>query len=56
MCGHGDDVERVTAFSKGALEFMVKTNRQPDVIHCHDWQTGLVSVLLSEQFRPAWRT
>ena len=53
MYGHGDDIERFTAFSKAALEFMVKTNKRPDVIHCHDWQTGLVPVLLSEQYRPA---
>ncbi len=53
LYGHGDDVERFTAFSKTALEFMVKTNKQPDVIHCHDWQTGLVPVLLREQFRSA---
>jgi starch synthase len=53
LYGHGDDVERFTAFSKAALEFMVKANKRPDVIHCHDWQTGLVPVLLHEQFRPA---
>ena len=53
LYGHHDDVERFTAFSKAALEFLVKTNKRPDVIHCHDWQTGLVPVLLHEQFRPA---
>jgi starch synthase len=53
LYGHWDDVERFTAFSKAALEFMVKTNKRPDVIHCHDWQTGIVPVLLSEQYRAA---
>ena len=53
LYGHHDDVERFTAFSKAALEFLVKTGKRPDVIHCHDWQTGLVPVLLHEQFRPA---
>ncbi|MGA8351586.1 MAG: glycogen synthase GlgA, partial [Isosphaeraceae bacterium] len=32
-------------------EFMLKANMRPDVIHCHDWQTGLVPVLLYEQYR-----
>jgi starch synthase len=51
--GHHDDAMRFTAFSKLALEFLVKTGKRPDVIHCHDWQTGLVPVMLHEQFRPA---
>jgi glycogen synthase len=42
LYGHSDDVERFTAFSKAAFELMVKTTKRPDVIHCHDWQTGLV--------------
>lgn len=53
LYGHWDDIERFSAFSKAALEFMVKTNKRPDVIHCHDWQTGLVPVLLREQYRAA---
>ena len=30
---------------------MFKTNRHPDIIHCHDWQTGLVPVLLFEMYK-----
>ena len=30
------------------MEFMLKGNKRPDIIHCHDWQTGLVPVLLYE--------
>ena len=56
LYGHHDDVMRFTAFSKAALEFLVQTNKRPDVIHCHDWQTGLVPVLLNDQFRPALPT
>ncbi len=49
--GSQDDVTRFAFFSKAALEFMLKTNKLPDVIHCHDWQTALVPVLLYEMYR-----
>lgn len=51
LYGYADDVERFAFFSKAALEFMLQTGKRPDVIHCHDWQTGLVPVLLYEQYR-----
>jgi starch synthase len=50
LYGYGDDAERFAFFSKAALEFMVQAGKRPDVIHCHDWQTGLVPVLLREQY------
>ena len=45
--GQADDDQRFAFFSRAALEFMLRANKQPDVIHCHDWQTGLVPVLLT---------
>ncbi len=39
---------RFAFFSKAAMEFMLKAGKRPDVIHTHDWQTGLVPVLLYE--------
>src|SRR5260221_544038 len=51
LYGSVDDVARFAFFSKAALEFMLKTDRRPDVIHCHDWQTGLVPVLLYEIYQ-----
>jgi len=44
--GFFDDAQRFAFFSKAALEFMLKSNKRPDVIHTHDWQTALVPVLL----------
>jgi len=44
--GEWDDPMRFVFFSKAALEFMLKANKRPDLIHCHDWQTGIVPVLL----------
>lgn len=49
--GHNDDVERFVFFSRAALEFMLKSGKHPDVIHCHDWQTGIVPVLLFEIYK-----
>jgi starch synthase len=49
--GEPDDVDRFAFFSKAALEFLLKTDKRPDIIHCHDWQTGLVPVLLYELYQ-----
>ena len=53
LYGYGDDTERFAFFSKAAVEFIFRANKRPDIIHCHDWQTGLVPVLLYEQYREA---
>ncbi|MEO0795643.1 MAG: glycogen synthase [Verrucomicrobiota bacterium] len=42
--GDHDDVFRFAFFSRAAMEFLLKSGKRPDVIHCHDWQTGLVPV------------
>ena len=51
LYGSADDVFRFAFLSKAALEFMLKSNKRPEVIHCHDWQTALVPVLLYEMYR-----
>lgn len=48
--GHNDDIMRFAFFCRAAMEFMLKTNKHPDIIHCHDWQTALVPVLLWEMY------
>ena len=49
--GCNDDVMRFAFFSKASLEFLLKSGKRPDVIHCHDWQTGLVPVMLYEMYQ-----
>ncbi len=49
--GQVDDDQRFAFFSRAALEFMLKSDKHPDIIHCHDWQTGLVPVLLYEMYK-----
>ena len=48
LYGSPDDVARFAFLSKAALEFMWKASKRPEVIHCHDWQTAAVPVLLYE--------
>ena len=49
--GQNDDVMRFAFFCRAALEFMHKTGKHPEVMHCHDWQTALVPVLLYEMYQ-----
>ena len=54
--GQVDDDQRFAFFCRAALEFLFKSNKHPDIIHCHDWQTGLVPVLLCEIYKPLGMT
>jgi starch synthase len=46
-----DNFERFAFFSKAALHFARHTGMQTDVIHCHDWQTGLAPAYLKTVFQ-----
>ncbi|MGF1567133.1 MAG: glycogen synthase GlgA [Nodosilinea sp.] len=52
-CYYGcpDDPMRFAFFSKAAMEFVLRSNKRPDVLHCHDWQTGLIPVMLFEIYK-----
>lgn len=41
-----DNAERFSFFSRVCLELLKKLDIQPDVIHCNDWQTGLIPLYL----------
>ncbi len=45
---YADNAERFAEFSRAAIE-LVKRVWMPDVIHCHDWQSALIPVLLRTQ-------
>lgn len=45
-----EDVEKFAYFSKAVLASLPYIDYAPDVIHCHDWQTGLVPVYLHTSF------
>src|SRR3989304_773759 len=41
-----DNAERFIFFCRGVLEALRALAWKPDVIHCHDWQSGLVPAYL----------
>ena len=45
-----EDIEKFAFFSKAVLSAIPVIGFKPDIIHCNDWQTGLVPVYLKERF------
>lgn len=45
------DIEKFCFFSKAVLSILPSINFKPDIIHCHDWQTGVLPVYLNTIFR-----
>lgn len=45
------DIEKFTFFDKAVLSMLPLIDFQPQVIHCHDWQTGLIPVYLKNEFQ-----
>jgi len=45
-----DEDERFILFSKAVIEILQRIKWVPDLIHCNDWQTGLIPLLLKENY------
>ncbi len=45
LYGEGDDGERFAFFDRAVLETLKQLDWCPDIIHCNDWQTGMIPVL-----------
>ncbi|SFD44515.1 glycogen synthase GlgA [Clostridium uliginosum] len=50
MYGNYDDAERFAFFDRAVLDMIKQINWQPNVIHCNDWQTGMIPVLLKLEY------
>jgi len=45
-----EDVEKFAFFCRAALSALPQIDFRPDLIHCHDWQTGLLPIYLKDTF------
>ena len=45
------DIEKFCFFDKAVLSMLPLIGFKPDIIHCHDWQTGLIPVYLKNEFQ-----
>lgn len=52
-----DNASRFTLFGRAVLELLKANGKRPDVVHCHDWQTGLIPLYLKSLYRedPFWK-
>lgn len=49
--GTSKDNARFLIFDICALDLLKKLNWQPDIIQCHDWQTGLIPYFLTHRYQ-----
>lgn len=48
--GYFDDGERFAFFDRAVLKLLREIDWRPDVIHCNDWQTGMIPVILTLEY------
>ena len=48
---YSDNASRFIFFARGLIEACRALNFQPDIIHCNDWQTGLVPLYLKTLYK-----
>jgi starch synthase len=45
-----DNLERFAFFCHAALKLLKEIHFRPDIVHCHDWHTALIPVLLKTKY------
>lgn len=48
--GYPDEIEQFIAFQICFLDWLLKSDKKPDIIHCHDHHAGLVPFLIKHAF------
>ncbi len=46
-----DEDERFILFCKGVIEVLQRLKWAPDIIHCNDWQTGLLPLFVKDNYK-----
>lgn len=56
LYGAKDENARFVLFDVAALDLLKRIDFKPDVIHCHDWHTGLIPYFLKWRYKkdPFW--
>lgn len=50
LYGFFDDGERFAYFNRAVLESLNHIDFEPDILHCHDWHTGMIPFLLRAEY------
>jgi starch synthase len=53
LYGSSHENARFLVFSVAALKLLDILNTKPDILHCHDWHTGLIPFYVKNKFRYA---
>ncbi|MDP4098659.1 glycogen synthase GlgA [Paenibacillus sp. P96] len=48
--GYMDDGERFSFLNKAILDVLPDLGFKPDILHCHDWHTAMIPLLLRDQY------
>src|SRR5206468_1342923 len=48
--GYDDDIQRFTAFQIAVCDWISKWQHKPDLIHCHDHQSGLIPFFIKHSY------
>lgn len=51
LYGYDDDGERFAFFNRSVLNSLKELDWKPDVIHCNDWQAGMIPVLHKVEYK-----
>ena len=50
LYGHYDDGERYGFFNDAVLKMLAEIDFYPDILHLNDWQTGLIPLMLRQNY------